>query len=80
MPPGAQVPRLRQSLEQLGAQCQAMADSTEKATATQEERMIDVRRQTMLIMDSLAIPWLRLLKNKHKKSPIHPKSDFCKIL
>lgn len=43
--------KIQQSLEQLGAQCQAMADSTEKATATQEERMIDVRRQTMLIMD-----------------------------
>lgn len=35
----------------LAQQCNAMAESTERATATQEERMVDVRRQTMLIMD-----------------------------
>eukprot|EP00913_Durusdinium_trenchii_P014668 g13762.t1 len=39
------------ALKSLAEQCNAMAETTERATATQEERMVDVRRQTMLIMD-----------------------------
>jgi len=42
---------IQKDLASLGKWCSAMVESTEKATATQEERMIDVRRQTMLIMD-----------------------------
>eukprot|EP00438_Fugacium_kawagutii_P015694 Skav235317 [mRNA] locus=scaffold520:434017:434724:+ [translate_table: standard] len=42
---------IQNELASLGKWCQAMVESTEKATATQEERMTDVRRQTMLIMD-----------------------------
>ncbi|CAK9108915.1 Histidine--tRNA ligase (Fragment) [Durusdinium trenchii] len=42
---------MKSELAVLAAQCAAMAETTEKATATQEERMVDVRRQTMLIMD-----------------------------
>jgi len=42
---------IQNDLASLGKWCSAMVESTEKATATQEERMIDVRRQTMLIMD-----------------------------
>ncbi len=36
---------VRNDLASLGKWCSAMVESTEKATATQEERMIDVRRQ-----------------------------------
>eukprot|EP00435_Cladocopium_sp_Y103_P072350 s227_g40.t1 len=42
---------IQKEIAALAAQCQAMSESTEKATTTQEERMVDVRRQTMLILD-----------------------------
>mmetsp|Transcript_3710 Transcript_3710/g.6135 ORF Transcript_3710/g.6135 Transcript_3710/m.6135 type:complete len:886 (+) Transcript_3710:105-2762(+) len=47
----ALMQHLQSELAGLGKWCQAMVNSTEEATKTQEERMIDVRRQTMLIMD-----------------------------
>mmetsp|Transcript_34910 Transcript_34910/g.75379 ORF Transcript_34910/g.75379 Transcript_34910/m.75379 type:complete len:755 (-) Transcript_34910:134-2398(-) len=42
---------IQKEIAALAAQCQAMSESTEKATTAQEERMVDVRRQTMLILD-----------------------------
>lgn len=42
---------MQKEIAALAAQCQAMSESTEKATTAQEERMVDVRRQTMLILD-----------------------------
>lgn len=47
----ALMQHIQSELAGLGKWCQAMVNSTEQATKTQEERMIDVRRQTMLIMD-----------------------------
>eukprot|EP00435_Cladocopium_sp_Y103_P048024 s1453_g14.t1 len=47
----ALMQHIQTELAGLGKWCQAMVNSTEQATKTQEERMIDVRRQTMLIMD-----------------------------
>jgi len=45
---------LRQDLSALATQGNAMVDATEKSTAVQEERMSDVRRQNMMIMDMLS--------------------------
>jgi len=42
---------IQREIAALAAQCQSMSDSTQKATTAQEERMVDVRRQTMLILD-----------------------------
>jgi len=44
---------LRGDLSTLAAQGNAMVDATEKSSAVQEERMADVRRQNMMIMDML---------------------------
>ncbi|CAE7524508.1 hisS, partial [Symbiodinium natans] len=44
---------LRGDLATLAAQGNAMVDATEKASTMQEERMADVRRQNMMIMDML---------------------------
>ncbi|CAK9067293.1 Histidine--tRNA ligase (Fragment), partial [Durusdinium trenchii] len=44
---------LRGDLAKLAEQGNAMVDATEKSSAVQEERMADVRRQNMMIMDML---------------------------